>query len=88
LTANCPPIFSIWFENCLDQAVRAGELRWSGWHAVWPTAIGATGVPVVLIGEAGDWPPPRKFRFDQQRGSAVRNRDLDPARAHSVSEGR
>jgi len=25
LTANCPPIFSIWFENCRVQAVRAGE---------------------------------------------------------------
>jgi hypothetical protein len=25
LTANCPPIFNIWFENCHDQAVRAGE---------------------------------------------------------------
>jgi hypothetical protein len=25
LTANCPPIFSIWFGNCRDQAVRAGE---------------------------------------------------------------
>lgn len=25
LTANCPPIFSIWFENCRDQTVRAGE---------------------------------------------------------------
>ena len=25
LTANCPPIFSIWFGNCRDQAGRAGE---------------------------------------------------------------
>jgi len=25
LTANYPPIFSIWFENCRVQAVRPGE---------------------------------------------------------------
>src|ERR1700674_3906989 len=25
LTVNCLPIFSIWFENCRAQAVRAGE---------------------------------------------------------------
>ena len=25
LTANCPPISSIWFENCREQAVRDGE---------------------------------------------------------------
>lgn len=25
LTANCPPIFSIWFENCRHQAGPAGE---------------------------------------------------------------
>ena len=49
----------------------------------------ATGVPVVVIGERGVFcPAPRKFRFDQQRGSAECSRDLDPARAHSVSEGR
>jgi hypothetical protein len=25
LIANCPPILSIWFENCRAQNVRAGE---------------------------------------------------------------
>lgn len=25
LTANCPPIFSIWFKHCHDRAVRARE---------------------------------------------------------------
>ena len=33
-TAHCPPIFSIWFGNCRDQAVRAGE--YTATATTWP----------------------------------------------------
>jgi hypothetical protein len=40
LTANCLPIFSIWFENCRAQAVRAGE---SGIRLIFEMRIAAPG---------------------------------------------
>jgi hypothetical protein len=40
LTANCLPIFSIWFENCRAQAVPAGE---SGIRLIFEMRIAAAG---------------------------------------------